>query len=253
MQKGVNSRAAQEASEPPLSEEAAVTITVNDREVATLLCTPRDLREMAIGWLYGEGMIDSPADIVSLAGCAHDRELLVSLNRELPHGAGNWRLITSGCGAAGQDNVRLDAVPRVTSETSFSLAGLRARMREMRDRAVQYQHTGGVHSAALVTDDRLLAHREDIGRHNAIDKVVGHALLSGIDCREAALLATGRLSSEMVWKAARAGSPLVASLSIPSDLARDIAEAAGITLVGRILSARPWVYTHPERLRDLQQ
>jgi FdhD protein len=123
----------------------------------------------------------------------------------------------------------------------------------MRDRADQYRYTGGVHSAGLAAGDELVAHCEDIGRHNAVDKVVGRALLAGVDFHATALLATGRLSSEMVWKAARAGVPVVTSLSIPTDLARDIAEAAGITLVGRILSARPWVYTYRERLRDLQE
>ena len=90
--------------------------------------------------------------------------------------------------------------------------------------------------------------REDVGRHNAVDKVIGHRLLSGDSCEGLALLSTGRLSSEMVWKAARAGIAIAASLSVPSAMARDMAAAAGITLVGRTLAPAPRVYTHPQRI-----
>lgn len=235
--------------EYPLSEEAAVTLTVNGREVVTLLCSPRDLREMAVGWLFAEGIIRSSADLVALAGCARDRELLVTVAGDLPTTAGHWRLVTSGCGAGGSEGLRPERVPRVASGATFPLARLREQARAMLAGAVQYRRTGGIHSAALVSP-RGLVIREDIGRHNAVDKVIGYGLLAGEDFTACALLSTGRLSSEMAWKAAVAGVPLVASLSIPSNLARDIAEAAGITLVGRVLSARPWVYTHPERIAD---
>jgi FdhD protein len=121
-------------------------------------------------------------------------------------------------------------------------------MREMLRKSELYHATGGVHSAALANEDGLVVEREDIGRHNAVDKVVGFGLLHGLDFSRLALLATGRLSSEMVWKAAIAGVPIVASLSVPSTLARDLAEAAGLTLVGRATAVEPFVYTHAERL-----
>ncbi len=235
----------------PLSEEAPVTITINDQDVATLLCTPRDLRELTVGWLFAEGLIEGVDEIVSLVGCAHEREMLV---RTSPNRLGDgrlWRLITSGCGAG----VNLGAaqstpVPRVRGDLRLPLGRLRGLMAAMLHDARLYHLTGGVHSAALADAGGLVVLREDIGRHNAVDKVIGYGLLSGRDFGSLALLSTGRLSAEMAWKAARAGIPIVASLSIPSAMAYDVALAAGITLVGRALSARPLIYTHAEQIVD---
>ncbi|MHB1006210.1 MAG: formate dehydrogenase accessory sulfurtransferase FdhD [Chloroflexota bacterium] len=234
----------------PLAEEAPVTLTVNNREVATLLCTPRDLRDLAVGWLYAEGFIESAAEILSLSGCAHDRELSITTVRNLnPEDGGHWRLVTSGCGAGARAGaLRTEGVPRVASGLTVSLAQLRAWTAAMVRSAKIYRTSGGVHCAALAGPGGILVQREDIGRHSAVDKVIGHALANGLDFVGFTLLATGRLSSEMAWKAARAGIPVAASLSIPSDLARDIAEAAGVALVGRVASNRPWIYSHPERI-----
>ena len=238
------------SEQAPLAEEAPVTLTVDNRELATLLCTPRDLRELAVGWLFSEGVIDSASEILSLSGCAHDRELTIDTARGLsPEASGHWRLVTSGCGAgASAASLRTEEVPRVASGLQVSLAQLREWTSAMLRGAIVYRTSGGVHCAALAGPAGILVLREDIGRHNAVDKVIGHALSNGLELGGTVLLATGRLSSEMAWKAARAGIPLAVSLSIPSNLACDIAEAAGVALVGRVASARPWIYCHPERI-----
>ncbi|MDA8219994.1 MAG: formate dehydrogenase accessory sulfurtransferase FdhD [Dehalococcoidales bacterium] len=237
---------------PPVAEEAPVTIVVNDREVATLLCTPRDLLEMTVGWLYAERLIEDTTEILSLAGCANDRTMLVSTEPDRVGVAeGPARLITSGCGAGANAALwQADNIPRVTGGLHLPLPTVRVMVRAVLRASRLYHLTGGVHTAALVDAERVVVQKEDIGRHNAVDKVIGHALLNGLPLDELALLATGRLSFEMAWKAARAGIPIVASLSIPSAMARDVAEAAGLTLVSRALSTRPWVYTHPERVRE---
>ncbi|MCL4467057.1 MAG: formate dehydrogenase accessory sulfurtransferase FdhD [Chloroflexi bacterium] len=238
--------------QPPLSAEAPVTLVVNDRELATLLCTPADLRELTVGWLFAEGLIDSSAEIVSLAGCANEREMLVRTEPDRTAELGErWRLVTSGCGAgANPGALRAEGVPRVGSGLRLGLPRLRELAREMLRGAAMYKQTGGVHAAALVSASGILVQREDIGRHNAVDKAIGHALLAGLRLDECALVSTGRLSSEMAWKAARAGLEIAASISIPSTLAKQIAEAAGQTLVGRIASREPWVYTHAERVAE---
>ncbi|MHB1414691.1 MAG: formate dehydrogenase accessory sulfurtransferase FdhD [Chloroflexota bacterium] len=237
---------------PPVAEEAPVTIVVNDREVATLLCTPHDLREMTVGWLYAERLIEDTTEILSLAGCANDRTMLVSTEPDRVGAAsGPARLITSGCGAGANPALwQAGNIPRVTSSLHLPLPTLRGKVMTMLQASRLYRATGGVHTAALVDAEGVAVQKEDIGRHNAVDKVIGHALLNGLPLDALALLATGRLSFEMAWKAARAGIPIIASLSIPSAMARDVAEAAGLTLVGRALSARPWLYTHPERVRE---
>lgn len=227
----------------PVSDEAAVTLTVNNREEVTLLCTPRDLRELAVGWLYAEGLIDSPDDVLSLVGCAHDREMLIETAKEGAGEEDHWRLITSGCGSGPSAGLlRTEQIPRVTAKARFGLEDLKRGTRAMFGAALIYRETGGVHSAALLSPSGLVVQREDIGRHNAVDKVIGNALTNGLEFGRLALVATGRLSSEMVWKAARAGIPLAASISIPSNLALSIAEAAGMAVIGRVMAAKPLVY-----------
>ena len=227
-----------------------MTLVVNDHEVATLLCTPADLNDLAIGWLFAEGLIESADEVLSLAGCANEREMYVRTEPDRVSALGErWRLVTSGCGAGGNPTLlRPSDVPLVSSADVLPMARLREAMRQMLQSAPLYQGSGGVHGAALAGPEGLIVCREDIGRHNAVDKVIGWALANGVRREGLALLATGRLSAEMVWKAARAGVAIAATVSIPTTLARDIALAAGITLVGRTVAAHPWVYTHPERV-----
>lgn len=240
------------ATQGPVSAEAPVTLVVNDRELVTLLCTPADLRDLAVGWLLAEGVIEGPQEIVSLAGCANDSELLILTSPDRTAALSQrWRVVTSGCGSgAHAGTINAADVPQVGVGLRLSLTRLRELAVGMLRGARLYHKTGGVHAAALATPEALVLIREDIGRHNALDKVIGRALLDACPLHAMLLLSTGRLSSEMVWKAARAGLQLAASVSIPTTLACDLAEAAGLTIVGRVVSPRPWVYTHPERLAE---
>jgi FdhD protein len=118
-------------------------------------------------------------------------------------------------------------------------ARLRALFKEMFGQGERYKETGGVHAAALTDGATLLYHAEDIGRHNAVDKVIGAAILDGCAPRDLILLVTGRISGELAFKAARAQIGLVATPSVPSTIAVDIARAAGMVLLGRAVSGRP--------------
>jgi FdhD protein len=226
-------------------EEVAVWLEINRVPAITWMCTPDMLEELAIGWLHGEGFIDS-LDQVQLRPCATD----LGFWAEIPEdrvarvdAEGRTRVLASGCGAVATyladpatvvaGKVRGDAPPTEHFRELFkSLFSLGARYRE----------TGGIHAAALTDAETLLSHAEDIGRHNAVDKVVGTALLGSRRIEGLGLLVTGRISAELAYKASRAGLVYVATPSVPSTLAVEIARRAGMILVGRAVSGQPQLH-----------
>src|SRR5581483_3621342 len=121
----------------------------------------------------------------------------------------------------------------------IDLARMRLLFKDLFARGARYKETGGVHAAALSDGERILYHAEDIGRHNAVDKVIGASILDGRDPRDLLLLVTGRISGELAFKAARARLALVATPSVPSTIAVEIARTAGLTLIGRAVSGHP--------------
>ncbi|MDI3280823.1 MAG: formate dehydrogenase accessory sulfurtransferase FdhD, partial [Bacillota bacterium] len=221
-------------------------------EAVRFLCTPRGVRELAVGWLFTQGLILHPREILSLRGCDSMRQIAVQAEPDRWEEREGWRrILTSGCGggvalARGWE----EKLPPVGDGFNIGKKQLQNLMRLMLKKATLYQLTGGIHSAALVDQEKILVHFEDIGRHNAVDKVIGDGLLQQLDFSRLALLTTGRVSSEMALKAAQARISVVASLSIPSTLALEIAQLAGLTLVGRALSPSPYVYTCSARIRE---
>lgn len=228
----------------PCCVESPVEIFVNGTRLATLLCTPSQVKELAAGWLRTQGLISGLDDLESLAACDEMAQVYAKVRGVGEARAKTWRtVLTSGCGGGALRAEALVELPSpVRSDFSISLAELRLRMKEMLSQARLYHDTGGVHGAALSGAHGLVAQAEDVGRHNAVDKVIGAALFAGLDPTRSCLLSTGRLSAEMVVKAAELGVPVVASLSIPTSLAVEIATKAGITLVGRAASSTPFLY-----------
>jgi FdhD protein len=142
------------------------------------------------------------------------------------------RILTSGCGGGITFRIDPRLFPRVESRLKVRPADLAARLKELFAQAVHYRASRGIHGAALADPDRLLIVAEDVGRHNAVDKVKGEALLRGLPTTDRILLSTGRISSEMLLKAARMGTPVVASRTSPTEMAVGLAEQLGITVVG---------------------
>jgi FdhD protein len=214
------------------------------------MCTPDQLEELAVGWLAGEGFIDRIDELV-LRPCATDLGFWATVPEarvETIRQQGRRTVLASGCGAVSswllEDPARtVPALP--CSHPPFP--ALRELFRQLFALGARYQATGGIHAAALVEGERLIAHAEDIGRHNAVDKVVGAAMLAARDIAGLGLLVTGRISAELAAKAARAGIAWVGTPSVPSTLAVEIARKAGMTLVGRAVSGTPGVHAPPAR------
>lgn len=232
-------------------EEVPVWLEVNRRPVVTWMCTPEQLEELALGWLAGEGYVTS-VDDVHLRPCATDLGFWAEIDParvEAVQAAPRRQVLASGCGAVGTwlGEETLTAAPSARQPPRQpaavpEAAMLRARFKELFARGARYRDTGGIHAAALTDGQALLAHAEDIGRHNAVDKVVGAALLQRLPLAGLGLLVTGRISAELAAKAAQAALAWVATPSVPSTLAVEIAGRTGMTLIGRAVSGAPHVH-----------
>lgn len=230
--------------------------------VAVTMRTPGHDFELAVGFLFTEGLI-RPEDVTAVRYCrlGPDEEqqynvVTVNLSRPLDLAAASRRFgATSSCGICGKAS--LDDVerhcPPVGAGPEIDLDVLLSLPARLREGQKLFDKTGGLHAAGLFSPaGEPLAVREDVGRHNATDKVVGHAVLGGLgglplDGR--VLAVSGRIGFEIVQKAAMAGIPVVAAVSAPSSLAVDAAARFGITAVGFIRDGRANIYTHPERVR----
>lgn len=257
-------------------EEQALRVEVQDVGHYTLMCTPTGsphaagylpqdglLGEggepgalaLAAGFLLTEGLIDAIGDVASLAVCP-DSASVVQVRLVDPARAHSTRrsgVVASSCGMCAnvEDLVELDGGGlRVANTLVLGAAQVHRHMQTMRARQAIFARTGGTHAAALFdAEGTLLALAEDLGRHNALDKVIGHCLLHGVPSAGGCVLLSGRVSLEMVTKAARAGIELVAAVSAPSSMAIDAARRVGITLCGFVRGDRLTAFTHPVRLR----
>ncbi|MGH7365906.1 MAG: formate dehydrogenase accessory sulfurtransferase FdhD [Candidatus Rokuibacteriota bacterium] len=210
--------------------EQPLTIHVNGERFLTLLCSPFQLDALVIGYLWMEKVVEDPAEISRLDISEVDGRADVTLSH--PVTLPTERILTSGCGGGITFRIDPRLFPRLSSTLRVTPHHLAARLKELFGRAAHYQASRGIHGAALADRERLLVVAEDVGRHNAVDKVKGEALLRGIPTADRILLSTGRVSSEMLLKAARMGVPVVASRTSPTEMAVGLAEQLGITVIG---------------------
>lgn len=234
-----------EEIEGPLPEESPLRIHVDRQEWVTLYCTPVHLNYLVVGFVFLSGLIDTLSDLKLVKVCADDTVAEVSLVRPEPLQSLLQKTgeLTSGCGA-GISFSRPENLTKVSSQETASPAEILAAMSNLHAGAHLYRATGGLHACGLWHGGQMIASGEDIGRHNAVDKVAGECLVKDIPTAGAWLLTTGRLSSEMVLKAARLGTPFVISRTSPTTLAARLAEDLGITLVGYVRGGRLNVYTN---------
>ena len=212
--------------------EQPLTVWVNGEKFLTLLCSPLKLDALVVGYLWMEKVIGDLAEIRQLDISAVDGRAEVTLAHpvELP----TDRILTSGCGGGITFRIDHRLFPRLESSLRVRPEQLAARMKDLFAAAAHYKQSRGIHGAALSDGERLLVVAEDVGRHNAVDKVKGEALRCGITTTDRILLSTGRVSSEMLLKAARMGVPLVASRTSPTEMAVALAEQLNITVCGYV-------------------
>jgi len=227
--------------------EAPVTVYVNGRELITFLCTPHNLRYLVLGFLYLEGIIASLDEVALLRVCDEEEMIEVRLTHdvELP----TRRVLTSGCGGGTTFADLTMQTSKVDSTLKVTPAQILGLLRRLYREAELYRSTGGVHTSALSDGQQLLVVSSDVGRHNSLDKIQGQCLLEGIDTRDRILLTTGRLSVEMLNKAARMQVPVLVSRTSPTDLAVEMAKAWGITLIGYARGGHMHVYSGEEQVK----
>jgi FdhD protein len=232
--------------------EIRFSIFVEGRELVTLMCSPWQLRALVVGFLYLEGLIEGVDDLEMLRVCLEDRMAEVRLTSGFPE-LPPRKILTSGCTGGVSFGKYLDQIEqfRVPEDATRVAPGtMYALLRALYDESNLYRQSGGVHTSIFVErggrEPRFVA--EDIGRHNTLDKLQGAALLEGVPTRGGVLLASGRISSEMLFKAAIMGVPVVGSRTSPTNLALAVAERLNITVCGYLRQGSMNVYTHPERI-----
>lgn len=224
--------------------EENLRIILNDQELVSLACSPDACKELAIGYLLDEGFIKHHSDIKSITwgeGLCIKVQTAMPFHRDI--GPGRIHTAMGKSYASGTDSL-----PVINDKVIFEASHLLGLIRTLNDAALTFKQTGGVHSAALGGSDGFIVRYEDIGRHNAVDKVFGYALLNNIPLHDKCLVLSGRIASEILLKAARNGIPLVLSRSAPTILAVELAEKIGITVVGFARGERFNLYTHNWRV-----
>lgn len=248
--------------------ERITKLILNDNYLLSFNSTPDNLDELAAGFLFSEGIISSSSQISSVRIENGEAKIFAETNVSMEEIVNSQKSRTSGCGKGitffGVSGLN-DLTP-LNSNTAFTLSNVRCMMKNMLLNANLYREHGGVHCSALVVDNEIKYIREDIGRHNTVDKLIGRMLLDacptvsparrrsggfgrGLSCKNCAILTTGRISFEMITKIAKAGIPFTGSLTAATDLAVDLAKELNIEIVGYLRAQKPAVYTEGARLK----
>lgn len=229
-------------------EEVAVCIHINGQPWVNLMCSPHDIDDLILGFLRGEGVITTPEEVLDIGMSPSDSCVDVWLH-DPPETLPSRLTVTSGCGGGVTFASLADRIPPVEESVVVSPGVITGLMGALTRSGVVYRRARGIHAAALATADRILFLAEDIGRHNAVDRVWGQAMKAGVDPRGHILLTTGRVSSEMLRKAALMRVPVVASRTSPTSLSLDLARAWNITLIGYVRRDGFRVYTGDHRVQ----
>lgn len=231
-------------SEHEVVLEVPLTITVNGRHALTVMTSPVMVRELVTGLLYTERIIHGPDEIESIQ-IEPDRVSVLTKNpfKILI----SKKTVLSGCGGS-SSFLDVAKLPKILSGLVVDATDIRAGMKQTLQSDL-HAKTGGVHIVGLFNSGGMVCIAEDIGRHNALDRVIGYGLLNNIPFSQTFVVSSGRVSSEMARKCLIAGIPIIVSRSATTSLAVEMAEKTGLTIIGFARSDQMNIYTHPERIR----
>jgi FdhD protein len=224
-------------------EEVPMALFVNGRHVMTAMMSPEQLEDFVTGYLFTEQIIKSIDEIESIR---IEQNRLSVITKNLFKVLGPKKTILSGCGGS-TSFIDTEKLPKITSDYTISTADILNAAKAVLTSELHIK-TGGIHIVALLDKAKVLAVSEDIGRHNALDRVIGFALRNKIDLSKTWVIVSGRISSEMVRKCLIAGIPIIASRGATTTLAAETAEKTGLTVVGFARGGRMVVYTNPQRV-----
>jgi FdhD protein len=226
--------------------EQPVSLSINGEEWLTFLCTPVDLEALAVGFLFNENFIQDRDEIASIRVCPSGENIDVWTSHAVVRPK-VWRR-TTGCTGGMTADHNAVTQPIALCEVNLPAEQIGELAQQLFACQDLYRQVGGVHTSALSDGQNVLVSAEDIGRHNTLDKIAGKCLLERITPAQRVLLTTGRISSEMLQKAARIKASIIISRTSPSSLSVELAQALGITLIGYAHRDRFGVYAHPERI-----
>lgn len=238
--------------EEEVAVEAPVNLFANGEHVATLLATPSQIKELVLGYFVDEGLVRGVEDVLNVQVDGTNVRVAIRAETMLRvRAATTTRVITTSCGSIDHFLRLLDRVepPRVESTYTVEPGDILVMVRELNTRAETYHRTGGIHSAALYANGELVCFSEDVGRHNAVDKVVGGGLLKAVDFGTCVLVTSGRQPADMVLKAARVGIPVTVSTSGPIHSGVLAAGKTEVTLICFARGERMNIYTRTDRVK----
>jgi len=233
-----------------IAVEAPVNIYVNDQHVVTLFSLPTQLKELGIGWLLSQAIVKSIDEIINVQVKENNVKISCSGKVETRIKAGKtMRIVDSHCGSTIEDFLFLiDRMIKPFAKSDYAVKAERILQFVKVLKSTLFKLTGGTHSAAIFHEEKLVAFAEDIGRHNAVDKVIGAAAEKKVEFSKCVIVSSGRQPANMVLKAARVGIPIVASIAGPVYSGVDIAIKTGVTLICFVRGQRMNVYSYPERV-----
>ena len=239
--------------EDSIASEKILKIFSNNKEILSLLCTPTMVKELVVGFGFSEGLLKrNEQGEGQQEWCSErieilwqDEDIEVHLPIDMPESTAT---LTSGCGK-GVTFMLNEEMSAIQDDFSISTNTIIELYREFQKKSELFRSTGGVHSAALCDAHEMLVFAEDIGRHNAVDKVIGYAFLENIPMQNKILLLSGRLSSEIINKAVRAKVPLLISRAAPTNMAVETAKKYNLTLIGFLRGQKLNIYSSPQRLK----
>lgn len=235
-----------EESTHDIVEELPFALFINGRHAMTAVASPLELEDLVTGYLFTEEVIRGIDEIESIR---IEENRVSVITRNLFTVTGPKKTILSGCGGS-SSYIDAAKLPRIRSGATFSVQEIRDQVKEVLVSDL-FGKTGGIHIVGLAGHSGVITRSEDIGRHNALDRVIGYALRTGVDFKETFVVCSGRISSEMVRKCLVANIPLVASRGATTTLAVSVAAESGLCIAGFVRGAKMIVYTHPGRIEGL--